>query len=64
MICLRLLEELSAAGRKPKFIYVIPNFNNPTGTTMSMERRHCPLELAQCVVIPVVEDDPLRTDTL
>ena len=52
------LEELSAAGRKPKFIYVIPNFNNPTGTTMSMERRHRLLELAHRFVIPVVEDDP------
>ena len=30
------LKELADQGRKPKFIYVIPNFNNPAGITMSM----------------------------
>ena len=52
------INELLAAGRKPKFIYVIPNFNNPAGITMSIARRLRLLELAQQHNIPVVEDDP------
>lgn len=52
------LSELKAAGRRPKFIYTIPNFNNPAGITMSMERRLRLLELAHEYETPVVEDDP------
>ena len=52
------LKELADQGRKPKFIYVIPNFNNPAGITMSMPRRLRLLELARQYNIPVVEDDP------
>ena len=52
------LQELKSVGRRPKFIYVIPNFNNPSGITMSLERRHLLLELAHRWNIPVVEDDP------
>ena len=33
------LERLEAAGRRPKFIYTVPNFHNPAGVTMSLERR-------------------------
>lgn len=52
------LAELKAAGVVPKFIYTIPNFNNPAGVTMSLERRRRLLELAHEYEIPVVEDDP------
>lgn len=52
------LKELADQGRKPKFIYVIPNFNNPAGITMSMPRRLRLLELARQYNTPVVEDDP------
>lgn len=52
------LQELKGVGRRPKFIYVIPNFNNPSGITMSLERRHLLLELAHRWNIPMVEDDP------
>ncbi len=42
----------------PKFIYVLPNFQNPTGRTMSLERRKKVVELAQQYGVPIVEDDP------
>ncbi len=55
-----LLEaELKRVGpRGAKFIYTIPNFQNPAGVTMSPDRRRRLLELAREFDIPVVEDDP------
>ncbi|HET6352484.1 MAG TPA: PLP-dependent aminotransferase family protein, partial [Coriobacteriia bacterium] len=55
-----LLEaELKGVGpRGAKFIYTIPNFQNPAGVTMSPDRRRRLLELAREYDIPVVEDDP------
>ena len=54
-----LEEELKCLGpRGAKFIYTIPNFQNPAGVTMSPERRRRLLELAREYDIPVVEDDP------
>lgn len=55
-----LLEEelVRIAPRKPKFIYTIPNFQNPTGVTMSEQRRRDLLEVARRHDIVVVEDDP------
>ena len=50
------LEEALLAG--PKFIYVLPNFQNPTGVTLSLERRHRLFELADQYGVPIVEDDP------
>jgi 2-aminoadipate transaminase len=44
--------------RGAKFIYTIPNFQNPAGVTLSGERRRRLLELAHEYDIPVVEDDP------
>ena len=57
---MELLEaELKRLGhRGAKFIYTIPNFQNPAGVTMSPERRRRLLELAREYDIPVVEDDP------
>jgi 2-aminoadipate transaminase len=43
---------------RTKFIYVIPNFQNPTGITMSIERRKELLEIADENGITLVEDDP------
>ncbi len=40
------------------FLYVIPNFQNPSGATMSLERRRRVLELAEQHELVVVEDDP------
>ena len=50
------LEEALRTG--PKFIYVLPNFQNPTGVTLSLERRHKLVELAIRYGVPIVEDDP------
>ncbi|NLN70761.1 MAG: PLP-dependent aminotransferase family protein [Chloroflexi bacterium] len=41
-----------------KFIYVLPNFQNPTGVTLSRERRVQLVELANAYGVPIVEDDP------
>lgn len=42
----------------PKFIYVLPNFQNPTGVTLSLERRRRLVEIADRHGVPIVEDDP------
>ena len=41
-----------------KFIYVLPNFQNPTGVTLSYERRLRLIELADKYGVPIIEDDP------
>ncbi len=51
-----LLEEALRTG--PKFIYVLPNFQNPTGTTLPLERRMKVIELADRYGVPIIEDDP------
>ena len=51
----------SEGRRKPKFIYDIPDFHNPTGVTMSRERREALVELAQTYGIFIVEDSPYRS---
>jgi 2-aminoadipate transaminase len=43
---------------KPRFIYVVSNFQNPTGRTMSLERRKHLIRLAQEYYIPVIDDNP------
>jgi 2-aminoadipate transaminase len=54
-----ITEELEAALRTgPKFIYVLPNFQNPTGVTLSLERRQQLIELADRYGVPIIEDDP------
>jgi len=50
------LEEALRYG--PKFIYVLPNFQNPTGVTLSLERRKQLIELADRYGVPIIEDDP------
>ncbi|KJR48365.1 Transcriptional regulator, GntR family domain / Aspartate aminotransferase [Desulfosporosinus sp. I2] len=52
-----VLEQILSRHR-PKFIYTLPTFQNPSGTTMSLARRHKLLELAYQYHIPIVEDDP------
>jgi 2-aminoadipate transaminase len=42
----------------PKFMYIIPNFHNPAGTTLSAERRVELIRVAQEHGVPIVEDDP------
>ncbi len=50
------LEDALRAG--PKFLYVLPNFQNPTGATLSQERRERLIQLAEQYGVPIVEDDP------
>jgi 2-aminoadipate transaminase len=52
------LERLLSGGLRPKLCYVVPNFSNPSGTTMTAERRVHLAELAQRYGFLVVEDDP------
>jgi 2-aminoadipate transaminase len=47
-----------ALQQRPKFIYLVPNFNNPSGVTLSLERRKQLLEVADQAGVPIVEDDP------
>jgi 2-aminoadipate transaminase len=52
----RLLSQRS--GPRIKFIYALPNFQNPTGRSMSLDRRRQLVELASTFGVPIVEDDP------
>jgi 2-aminoadipate transaminase len=53
-----LLAALAAAGRRPKFIYSVPSFQNPAGVTMSEERRRRLVELAREHEVLICEDNP------
>jgi 2-aminoadipate transaminase len=51
-----LLEEALRSG--PKFMYILPDFQNPSGVTLSLERREELVLLADKYGIPLIEDDP------
>jgi 2-aminoadipate transaminase len=55
-----MVEELEATIQRcrPKFIYVLPNFHNPAGVSLSEERRHKLAEVALKHDVFIVEDDP------
>lgn len=52
------LEEVLATTENVKFIYVIPTFQNPSGRTMSVERRKQLLEIAKKYDVLILEDNP------
>jgi 2-aminoadipate transaminase len=52
------LDRLDAQGRAPKLLYTIPNFQNPGGVTMSLERRERLVRLAHERELLLVEDNP------
>ena len=52
------LEETLKANPKTKLIYLIPNFQNPTGNTMSFEKRKAVYELAKKYGVVILEDNP------
>lgn len=54
------LAELRAGGGKPKFVYVVPDFQNPAGITMSEERRLKLIELAHKYDVLIIEDSPYK----
>jgi 2-aminoadipate transaminase len=53
-----LVRRERAAGRRIAFVYVVPNFQNPTGLLMSLERRTRLLEWANRQDVLIIEDDP------
>ena len=54
------LAELKLQGIKPKFIYIIPDFQNPAGITMPESRRMEIIEIAKKYDVLIVEDSPYR----
>jgi 2-aminoadipate transaminase len=52
------LDALERDGRRPKFIYTVPNFHNPAGVTMSLERRRELVRIASERQLLVLEDNP------
>ena len=55
-----ILRTYTAKGQKIKFIYVVPDFQNPSGVTLSLERRERLLELCYEYEVVLVEDSPYR----
>src|SRR5919107_398298 len=53
-----LLDRLEADGRRPKFVYTVPSFQNPSGVTMSLERRRRLVSIAHEHELLVLEDNP------
>jgi len=43
---------------KPRIIYIVPNFQNPSGITLAEERRHQLVEIAKRYQVPIIEDNP------
>lgn len=54
------IEELRKAGKRIKFLYMIPDFQNPSGETLTLAERKMLLELAETYDFLVVEDCPYR----
>lgn len=54
------LKKLQAMGKKPKFIYLIPDFQNPAGVTMTEKRRREILDIAYKYDVLILEDSPYR----
>ncbi|HSL20698.1 MAG TPA: PLP-dependent aminotransferase family protein [Vicinamibacterales bacterium] len=55
-----VLKRLRSAGRRVRFLYVVPNFQNPTGLLLAPEKRRRLLEWADREDMLIVEDDPYR----
>jgi 2-aminoadipate transaminase len=53
-----LVRVLRAAKVKPKLLYLVPNFENPTGITLSLERRKQLIAICSEYGVPIFEDDP------
>ena len=54
------LDRFQGIGPVPKFIYVIPDFNNPTGKTLTLEEREELVRVARELDVLIVEDSPYR----
>ncbi|PZR56351.1 MAG: aminotransferase [Candidatus Meridianibacter frigidus] len=58
MIPESLEQVLAHAEPPPKFVYLVPNFQNPTGRTLSAQRREQIVRICERYDVPIVEDDP------
>lgn len=54
------VKELIAKGKKPKFVYAIPDFQNPSGVTMDLEQRRYVLDIVKRYDLLLIEDSPYR----
>ncbi|PZM94952.1 MAG: GntR family transcriptional regulator [Actinobacteria bacterium] len=52
------IADVARSGRRAKFLYTIPNFQNPAGVTMTDERRERVLDICERAGLLVIEDDP------
>lgn len=52
------LEQALTKSKRPKFIYIVPNFQNPSGRTWSLSRRKAIFEIAKSFGVIIVEDNP------
>ena len=50
--------EVATLGRDARLLYSLPNFQNPTGRTMSVERRQALVDICAQMHVPLIEDDP------
>lgn len=57
-LCIEQLETALKEEKKARFIYVIPNFQNPSGATMSLAKRRAVYELAKKYGVLILEDNP------
>lgn len=55
-----VVSALCAVGKKPKFIYAIPDFQNPSGVTMDLARRMEIIEVARKYDLIIIEDSPYK----
>ncbi len=55
-----IVKKLISAGKKPKFIYTIPDFSNPSGLTLTLEQRRQLIVIAVKYDLLVIEDSPYR----
>lgn len=53
-----LKSKVGTGGDKARFVYLLPNFQNPTGRTMTEERRAAVAEVAADTGLPIIEDNP------
>ena len=52
------IEQVTASGRRIKFLYTVPNHHNPAGVTLSAERRPRILQICQAAGLLILEDNP------
>lgn len=55
-----VIKALIASGRRPKFIYAIPDFQNPSGETMDMAKRQALIDVARKYDMLILEDSPYK----